>query len=931
MHSMTQILWFGTASSTCTCAVVIRGNSGTPARPVDLGSICTGNPQPACTALPIRHVHVPSFAGRAGRDGLPADCILFYSYADRRTIESMLEEGVRKGETSEQVRKMHQAALDAVTEFCENMVECRRRLVLAHFGEEFSRAACAGTCDNCKRGAHACRVDCTAEAIAFCAAVGQRDGAATQKQLAGAYVGSLDKRTASGAAGFLMGTPLWDLAGRMAAAAAATPPDAPPLIAFAGQFRVGHPGAAPSAYAVAVGSSAGSSSGNSSGSGGSLAAGASDIRSSVREATGKAPRRDDGTRIVQWLIRQQLLTEISVANAAGFSTARIWLTPQGRGMAAYGASLQAALDSRCSGYGAGSGAGAAGRYGSVTLTASARVLVPFVLEGAPAKAAAGAAAAGVAGRAGGLAGGEVVIDDDDDDEDAGGAGSDDEAAARAPAAKRGKTAAPGKGAGTKGSAARGKAAKGAAAAGPVEDAPVTGRKRRAAGTGAGDAGAGAQVAAAGAARKGIRALPAPRPLQAAQPAAGTSASTSADSDDALAPWEVPGSSSGAGALGAPPAARPRDHHDAGAGLAGFAYSGTGLAQPTPAAKASAVGAAGAGAGAGNAAKRQRTSELGDSSERLAAAVPSSTPLPASKAAARDLGAGGDDDSILGISLAALPPVQGSSLKERVMARLARANAAAATATAATASAVDGLASSRAGPGLAGNGATATARNVASASAARQLVVEEIDDSDSGADSESGTDSGSDSSDVDFVSGPGSDSDARASSSDGAAGGAGRRSGAAGTAAAAADARPKHLRQARLSLNGGLELPPAPASSKGTAIRAGDGGAVNMNMRRSLGVGEVDSDGFAVLADGYVSRIPEVHALRMHKRLKAAVAEGIAQHNERAKGEHLALITAGKAIPGSRPKDLLPGAYLTGRAGCVPLVCLDYQKCPSPCC
>ena len=36
--------------------------------------------------------------------------------------------------------------------FCENIVECRRVLLLRYLGEEFNRKDCKGTCDICSMG-----------------------------------------------------------------------------------------------------------------------------------------------------------------------------------------------------------------------------------------------------------------------------------------------------------------------------------------------------------------------------------------------------------------------------------------------------------------------------------------------------------------------------------------------------------------------------------------------------------------------------------------------------------------------------------------------------------------------------------------------------------------------------------------------------------
>ena len=50
--------------------------------------------------------------------------------------------------------------------YCENNVECRRFLLLRHFGEEFDRAQCQFGCDNCANPAAAAQRDVTAEAQA---------------------------------------------------------------------------------------------------------------------------------------------------------------------------------------------------------------------------------------------------------------------------------------------------------------------------------------------------------------------------------------------------------------------------------------------------------------------------------------------------------------------------------------------------------------------------------------------------------------------------------------------------------------------------------------------------------------------------------------------------------------------------------------------
>jgi len=84
--------------------------------------------------------------GRAGRDGLPSDCILFYSWADVMAFERF---GDRPGEEIDpstaarqrnQIREMFAFA---------SARDCRHRLVVRHLGEEIG--ACGASCDRCGR------------------------------------------------------------------------------------------------------------------------------------------------------------------------------------------------------------------------------------------------------------------------------------------------------------------------------------------------------------------------------------------------------------------------------------------------------------------------------------------------------------------------------------------------------------------------------------------------------------------------------------------------------------------------------------------------------------------------------------------------------------------------------------------------------------
>lgn len=86
--------------------------------------------------------------GRAGRDGKPSDCILFYGKGDIRVLKTFIADGEGSPEQKERQRVM----LNRVTAFCDNQADCRRTEILRYFGEDFSRDQCDKACDNCQAG-----------------------------------------------------------------------------------------------------------------------------------------------------------------------------------------------------------------------------------------------------------------------------------------------------------------------------------------------------------------------------------------------------------------------------------------------------------------------------------------------------------------------------------------------------------------------------------------------------------------------------------------------------------------------------------------------------------------------------------------------------------------------------------------------------------
>jgi len=83
-------------------------------------------------------------SGRAGRDGQEAQCILFFNHGDRAKIEYMLAQKI-----DEQEQRIARQQLQQVVAYGETPL-CRRRVLLAYFGETFQGENC-GNCDNCLR------------------------------------------------------------------------------------------------------------------------------------------------------------------------------------------------------------------------------------------------------------------------------------------------------------------------------------------------------------------------------------------------------------------------------------------------------------------------------------------------------------------------------------------------------------------------------------------------------------------------------------------------------------------------------------------------------------------------------------------------------------------------------------------------------------
>lgn len=114
-------------------------------------------------------------AGRAGRDGEPADCLLLYSGQDVYTALWLIEHSGQSEELTpaeaQQVQDMERERLKAMNLYCQTS-DCLRAYILHYFEEEYTASNC-GNCSNCR--SEFALVDVTIEAQKILSCVKRMD------------------------------------------------------------------------------------------------------------------------------------------------------------------------------------------------------------------------------------------------------------------------------------------------------------------------------------------------------------------------------------------------------------------------------------------------------------------------------------------------------------------------------------------------------------------------------------------------------------------------------------------------------------------------------------------------------------------------------------------------------------------------------------
>uniref|UniRef100_A0A914PKL7 ATP-dependent DNA helicase n=1 Tax=Panagrolaimus davidi TaxID=227884 RepID=A0A914PKL7_9BILA len=86
--------------------------------------------------------------GRAGRDGLPAYCVLLYNYQDHIRRRN-LQENNEKAFSNQELTKQQRRSLYEIVDYCENVKKCRRKILVEHFGEIYDASICQTSKTSC--------------------------------------------------------------------------------------------------------------------------------------------------------------------------------------------------------------------------------------------------------------------------------------------------------------------------------------------------------------------------------------------------------------------------------------------------------------------------------------------------------------------------------------------------------------------------------------------------------------------------------------------------------------------------------------------------------------------------------------------------------------------------------------------------------------
>ena len=128
-------------------------------------------------AMPKSIEHYQQETGRAGRDGLEAECVLLYSAADVLRWESLIEKSAAESSAVAEIIAASRELLEHMRRLCTG-VHCRHRKLSEYFGQEYPKPTCEA-CDVCLNEVEGIAdATLTAQKILSCVArAGERFGA----------------------------------------------------------------------------------------------------------------------------------------------------------------------------------------------------------------------------------------------------------------------------------------------------------------------------------------------------------------------------------------------------------------------------------------------------------------------------------------------------------------------------------------------------------------------------------------------------------------------------------------------------------------------------------------------------------------------------------------------------------------------------------
>ena len=98
-------------------------------------------------AMPKSIEHYQQETGRAGRDGLEAECVLLYSAADVLRWESLIEKSALDAKQPAEVIAASRELLEHMRHLCSG-VHCRHKKLSEYFGQKYPKSNCEA-CDVC--------------------------------------------------------------------------------------------------------------------------------------------------------------------------------------------------------------------------------------------------------------------------------------------------------------------------------------------------------------------------------------------------------------------------------------------------------------------------------------------------------------------------------------------------------------------------------------------------------------------------------------------------------------------------------------------------------------------------------------------------------------------------------------------------------------